>query len=147
MMDRMTLSKFTRRTMYVGDCVVWIGTLSTKGYGVFYQNGRPGYAHRFSWESTNGEIPKGLVIDHLCRNRCCVNPVHLRVCTNKENILAPGSRCVTKKFSDQPTCRYGHAYEYVTNYKIPQRLCRTCERRRASERYYANNNKRNAPTT
>ena len=45
------------------------------------------YAHRWAWEQAKGPIPKGLVVDHLCRVRWCCNPDHMELVTNRENIL------------------------------------------------------------
>lgn len=73
-------------------CWEWTGALgSENGYGRFWVGGVDGtatYAHRFAYERMVGPIPAGFVIDHLCRNRVCVNPSHLRACTQKENTLA-----------------------------------------------------------
>lgn len=68
-------------------CWIWKGTCITNGYGTFDLRGKSIMAHRTSYEIFKGNIPKGLVLDHLCRNRKCVNPFHLEPVTNKENIL------------------------------------------------------------
>lgn len=68
-----------------GDCWTWKGARFLNGYGaVRGQNGTL-YAHRVSWEMHHGAIPPGLVIDHTCHNRACVNPGHLRTVTTKQN--------------------------------------------------------------
>lgn len=59
----------------VGDCWQWIGRLDRDGYGRFGKRGRP--AHRVVWEALVGPIPVGHHLDHLCRNKACVNPDHL----------------------------------------------------------------------
>ena len=67
-------------------CWLWIGKTRKDGYGVLSLFGGFGYAHRVSYELLVGPIPDGLVIDHLCRIRCCVNPDHLEPVTSRENL-------------------------------------------------------------
>lgn len=85
---------FWRKVDKSGDCWEWTAAIFPNGYGAF-KNGKKNYlAHRWSYEHEKGEIPKGLEIDHLCRNRKCVNPDHLEaVChtTNVERGNAPRS--------------------------------------------------------
>lgn len=69
----------------VGDCWVWQGTLRG-GYGRFRAGRKTFSAHRVSYEHHVGAIPDGLVLDHLCRNRACINPAHLEPVTIRENI-------------------------------------------------------------
>ena len=67
-------------------CDVWIGALSTKGYGQFWINGRQTQAHRWAYENLRGPIPEGLEIDHLCHNPACVRVDHLEPVTHAENL-------------------------------------------------------------
>lgn len=73
-----------------GECWEWIGYVSTTGYGALRKNSVPYYAHRLSYELVFGSIPDGLVIDHKCRNKICVNPEHLEAVTQRENIHRRG---------------------------------------------------------
>lgn len=72
-----------------GECWVWTGSISTKGYGrIKRDHGEPGHvatAHRVSYELSVGPIPEGMLIDHICHNRACVKPEHLRAVTYKQN--------------------------------------------------------------
>ena len=79
--------KFTALSTPIPNCgcVIWIGALNHDGYGrvkirsVFHR------AHIVAWELANGPVPDGLVLDHRCRIRCCVNPDHLEAITQSEN--------------------------------------------------------------
>ena len=70
------------------DCWLWTSELTVKGYGRFTPYGRQHLrAHRVSYELANGPVPDGLVIDHTCRVRHCVNPAHLEAVTVRLNSL------------------------------------------------------------
>ncbi|UDL14881.1 endonuclease [Arthrobacter phage Sarge] len=67
-------------------CWNWTGSATARGYGRIQINGSVKLAHRVSFEMSNGPIAEGLVIDHTCHNHACVNPAHLRACTQKRNL-------------------------------------------------------------
>lgn len=111
-----------------GDCWLWKrpGAFSVGGYGRFWDGDRFVPAHRFSFELVHGLVPDGLQLDHLCRNRACVNPAHLEPVTPKENNrradLALGIR------SGMTVCKRGHEMTPDNTYTSPSggRQCRAC---------------------
>ena len=76
---------FAARTERRGECLVWAGLKNGGGYGHLQVNGRITGAHRYAWERENGPIPDGMLIDHICHNRACVNVDHLRLATRQQN--------------------------------------------------------------
>ena len=72
--------------LLIDECWTWQGSGTGTGYGMFWDGKRRVLAHRWSYEYFVGEIPEGLTIDHLCRQRSCVRPSHLEPVTLKENI-------------------------------------------------------------
>lgn len=65
------------------------------GYGRLRVNGKNHMAHRYAWERVNGPIPNGMTIDHLCFNRACIEPAHMRIVTRAVNGARhrPGCQC------------------------------------------------------
>jgi hypothetical protein len=81
-------------------CWPWIGSVNHGGYGVFGARGRRNSnAHYWSYVFYVGEVPPGLEIDHVCHNRRCVNPAHLRAVTRHENLCSRANTQVDPKFS------------------------------------------------
>ena len=121
------------------SCWIWARSRFPNGYGQAWMHtprrgeggkyGRPIQAHRLVYEMFNGAIPDSKQLDHLCRQRGCVNPAHLRVVSCKENIHANGSKCEAAKNATKTHCIRGHAlagenlYQYGT-----KRYCKECKR-------------------
>lgn len=118
---------FWHKVDRTGECWLWTGRGDAGGYGRVHYDGRDGYAHRLAYELLVGAIPDGLVIDHLCRVRNCVNPAHLEVVTQRENILrSDGAGAVNAR---KTHCKRGHEFTPENTIRIAQgRNCRTCLR-------------------
>lgn len=108
------------------ECWVWTAGL-TKGYGHFWDGDRGVYAHRWAYEDSFGRIPDGFVIDHLCREPRCVNPAHLEVVTQQENLLR-GETTLNARMAAVTHCPAGHEYTPASTSWVggKWRRCRIC---------------------
>jgi hypothetical protein len=105
-------------------CWLWRGHTLKTGYGQINIGGRKGkmwLPHRLVYSMWYGEIPEGMVLDHLCQNKLCVFPDHLEPVTQREN--------TRRHFSQQTVCRRaGHPL------KLTSEGCRRCPTCRKAER-------------
>lgn len=128
-----------------GGCWEWT-SMTSSGYGRFWTGYRSVPAHRVSFMLRSGFVPVGEAqLDHLCRNRACVNPDHLQVVSARTNTLrgnGPSADNANKEF-----CQKGHPLFGPNLYVKPQgwRVCRTCnnasysaqrKKRRATDQEY-----------
>lgn len=133
------LIRFTAK--YVIDangCWCWTAAKSRPGYGYFYFDGHLRLAHRIAYEHWTGPIPDGKEIDHVCRNRSCVNPAHLEAISHLANIrrsdvIPARARAHMKDVHaarrQNPRCRKGHLFgenrrRCMVCYRISQRRWR-----------------------
>lgn len=110
-------------------CIVWTGGKSGNGYGQLTKLGRTWMAHRLAYELLRGTVPRGLDLDHLCRNRACVRPDHLEPVTRSENIKrGAGPRLSAERQLSKTHCPQGHPYDDENTYRFPdgRRGCRKC---------------------
>jgi hypothetical protein len=110
-------------------CWIWLGSKDRNGYGRVFRNK---LAHRHAFEIFVGAIPVALTIDHLCRNRACVNPLHLEAVSKRINTLrgqGPAARNALKSH-----CPQGHPYDAANTYVAPDggRNCRRCNAQSAA---------------
>lgn len=91
-----------------GECWEWQAALTGDGYGAYWTEGKTAHAHRVSWtwEHPNNPIPKDMVVDHICRNRKCVRPDHLRIIANVENVMCGLSNPALN--ARKTHCLHGH---------------------------------------
>jgi len=115
-----------------GQCIEWQGYILANGYGqIHLRKGKGGkvQAHRYVYEKAIGAIPEGLELDHLCRNRKCVNPNHLEPVTRRENLLR--GETIPARNAAKTHCPKGHDYSIRVQSGKSHRWCPTCQNERA----------------
>jgi len=124
------LNRFWNKVKFSSEtsCYEWIAG-KMKGYGWFNRGDRSVLAHRFIYEIIKGAIPDNMVLDHICRNRACVNPDHLRIVNRRQNALE-NSESFPAKLAQRTHCPKGHPFSGIGSnvlYRKRGRICRTCQ--------------------
>jgi len=124
----------TAQLAWGGDeCWDWPWSKNSEGYALLRYEGRVQRAHRVLYAKLIGPIDDGLELDHLCRNRGCVNPWHLQPVTRKENILR--GEGMGARFARRSHCKHGHELTDANIYRYKgSRMCRTCHNERTRQR-------------
>jgi hypothetical protein len=123
------LERFCSKIEITPNCWIWKAQKNLNGYGRFRvcTSISQFFAHRLSYIIHRGEIADGLQIDHLCRNRACVNPWHMEVVTGRTNTLR--SFNIAAINARKTHCKNGHPFDQENTYrerKTGNRRCRIC---------------------
>lgn len=117
----------------MSGCWIWIGARMRNGYGHIGLNRGHAAAHRVAYEVLRGPIPDGLVLDHLCRTRACINPAHVEPVTQRVNLQRGNSHRAAAEGRQRRRlatthCRKGHPLSGDNLYIYPGRNGRECRR-------------------
>lgn len=119
---------FWERVRKTDGCWLWVGNIRDDGYGRAWFDKSRYQAHRVSYVLAGGVLPEGLVLDHLCRVRNCVNPAHVDLVENGVNVLrGVGASALNARKS---ACKWGHPFSEENTLITPagHRACRPCRR-------------------
>lgn len=118
--------------MQSDDCWIFTGSLGGGGYGKIAVDRKARPAHRVMYERLVGPVPDGMVLDHLCSVRTCVNPAHLEPVTQRENVLRSIAKGDAPHMTPSSHCRKGHEFtpentqHVIDRFGRPGRRCRRC---------------------
>lgn len=121
-----TMPQILAQIEKTSNCWIWKGSTNGDGYGQTCWKGKTLGAYRLMYELSKGKMPRDKCLDHLCRNRLCVNPDHLEPVTNKENILRGFGICGVN--ARKTHCKRGHEFDFYNTlvHKDGRRQCKEC---------------------
>jgi len=131
-MPKSNLSPFERFSQKIqrleSGCWQWTSTILKNGYGTLSVDGQSVYAHIFAFESFRFPVPKGLTLDHKCRNRGCANPFHTFPETRGRNVMLGDT--IAARNAAKTHCPKGHPYSEDNTYRPKRggRMCNECRR-------------------
>lgn len=141
-----TMSNFWNKVNKTDTCWLWTGALRSKNspYGFLRMAGKNKLSHRYAYEQIKGPIPSGLTLDHLCKNKICVNPEHLEPVTLSENVkrAAGWLKAIKVRVANKlakTTCLKGHEYDGKNS---KQRTCSICDKAKNLAAYYRRKEKK-----
>lgn len=134
-----TEDRFWEKVRKTSKCWEWLGSKYPSGYGQFRYPPKGQYAHRYAYELLVAKIDSKLQIDHLCRNRGCVNPNHLEPVTCRVNVLR--GEALSAKNAVKTHCKRGHEFTPENTYVQmqrgkPRRACHICKKKLMLDNYY-----------
>lgn len=136
----MNLAQFWEKVDRTSGCWLWAAGKNNQGYGVCFLDGRRTYVHRLSWELHRGPIPSGLYVCHTCDTPLCLNPDHLFLGTQRDNMADASAKGRTRNQCMGVThCKHGHEFTPENtgiDLKRNWRFCRICRRVADKRRYY-----------
>lgn len=139
LLDRLLEKTKLKESGNINDCWNWSGTKNREGYGIMMIKNKLIRIHRISYELFIKKIPKDKVIDHLCNNTSCFNPIHLKATTAAKNTMRGNGICA--KYARRTHCPKGHDLSDPNNLtkfgmKKGIRQCKICVNENYRNNYY-----------